>query len=98
LGTNCSRSEEAKSSEEAKRPAVTPVPSRSPASKWEGSLVKRPGGPSVEDGKVYLVRDGKRCWVISADWLKSRGFRFPEDVKVISSEELDAIPLGDVIR
>lgn len=92
LGSACSKTSEPKKSDAAA------VANTSAVSKWEGSLVKRPAGNSVEDGKVYLVRDGKRCWVLSADWLKAHGYKFPDDVKVIPPEELDAIPLGDVIR
>lgn len=93
VGIGCSGSDVAKKSDGKPASVVDKA-----TSKWEGSLVKRPAGNSVEDGKVYLVQGGKRCWVLSAEWLKLHGYKFPEDVKVISAEELAAIPLGDVIR
>src|SRR4051794_8951470 len=93
LGTaGCSRPETATKSE-TKRASTSDA-----ASKWEGALVKRPAGPSVEDGKVYLVRGGKRCWVLSVEWLKLHGYKFPDDVKEIPAEELASIPLGEVIH
>jgi len=67
------------------------------ASKWEGQLIRRPGD-TPEDQKVYLVKSGKKQWVISADWLKRHGYKFPEDVKLVSAEELAAIPQGDAIQ
>jgi hypothetical protein len=88
----CSGSETAKKSEAKTAPIVDA------ASKWEGLLVKRPAGPTVEDGKVYLVRGGKRCWVLSAEWLKLHGYKFPDDVKEIPADELSSIPLGEEIR
>ncbi len=77
-------------------PGVQPAAANSALSKWEGQLVRRPGN-TPEDGKVYLIQDGKKRWVISADWLKRHGYNFPADVKEISANELAAIPLGDVI-
>ena len=44
-----------------------------------------------------MVKGGTKHWVVSGEWLKTHGYKFPEDVKVISTEELDAIPVGDVI-
>lgn len=67
------------------------------ASKWEGKLIQRPG-TTPEDEKVYLVRDGKRHWVISGDWLKQHGYNFPADVKIIPADELAQVPLGDPIQ
>jgi hypothetical protein len=68
------------------------------ASKWEGSLIKRPAGPTAEDAKVYLVRGGKRCWVLSGDWIRSHGYKWPDDVKEIPADELASIPLGEEIH
>ena len=61
--------------------------------KYEGMLVRRPGA-GVEDQKVYFVKDGRKHWVPSAIWVKDHGFRWPQDVKVLTGEQLDAIPLG----
>lgn len=76
-------------------PSSGPAPAA--VSGWEGHLVRRPGG-TPEDGKVYLVKDGKKHWVVSADWLKEHGYNFPGDVTVISAQELAQIPDGSVIQ
>jgi len=91
MGTGCSSSEVPKKSDAA------PVANAAAVSKLEGSLVRRPGN-SVEDAKVYLVKGGKKCWVTSGEWLKQNGYKFPEDVKMISAEELDTMPVGDPIQ
>jgi SAM-dependent methyltransferase len=65
-------------------------------SKYEGKLVRREGS-SPEDGKVYFVREGLRQWVIDVRWIAANGFRWPEDVTLISPGELDELPLGDPI-
>jgi hypothetical protein len=41
---------------------------------------------------VYFVREGLKQWVIDAAWLTANGFRWPEDVMVITADELDQIP------
>jgi hypothetical protein len=84
--------------EAAKKSDAKTASTNDAASKWEGALIKRPAGPSVEDGKVYLVRGGKRCWVLSVEWLKLHGYKFPDDVKEIPAEELASIPLGEEIH
>ena len=63
----------------------------------ENKLVRRPGN-GVEDGKVYLVQGGKKRWVVNASWLTEHGYRFPEDIQVISPADLDAIQSGDPIQ
>ncbi|MEP7362264.1 MAG: hypothetical protein ABI972_03345 [Acidobacteriota bacterium] len=68
-----------------------------PTSPFEKLLVRRPGN-EPEDGKVYLVRNGKKQWVVNAKWLAANGYRFPEDVREISAAELAAIPTGDPIE
>lgn len=66
-------------------------------SKWEGKLVRRPG-TTEEDGKVYLVQDGTRHWVVSGAWLLAHGYEWPGDVHQIPAEEFNAIPIGDMIE
>ena len=64
---------------------------------FEGKLVRRPGS-TFEDGKVYLVRGGRRHWVRRAAWISSHGDKWPDDVVVIRPEELERIPMGDPIQ
>ena len=74
--------------------AIPAGESIAPPSRYEGQLVQRPG-PTFEDGKVYIVRDGVKHWVTDARWAIGNGFRWPDDVKVIPQSELDPIPSGD---
>lgn len=64
--------------------------------KWEGKLIQGPGARPI-DQKVYLVQDGKRRWVVHAEWLTAHGYAWPGDVHHVSAEEVDAIPAGDTI-
>jgi hypothetical protein len=65
-------------------------------SEYEGKLVRREG-ETVEDGKVYVVRGGRRHWVIRAEWITENGFRWPDDVNVLPFGDLERIPTGDPI-
>ena len=70
---------------------------RGAGSKWEGQMIRRPGS-TPEDGKIFIVSDGTRHWVISAKWLTQHGYNFPQDVHVISAEALAQIPEGNAIQ
>jgi hypothetical protein len=59
-------------------------------------MVKLPAG-SGDDGKVYVVQEGKKRWVVNASWFASHNYKFPEDVIEIPASELAAIPVGDPI-
>lgn len=65
-------------------------------SKYEGKLVRREGD-TPEDRKVYLIRESLRHWIINSAWIQANGLRWPEDVTVIPTQELDEIPAGDPI-
>jgi hypothetical protein len=68
-----------------------------PAVKYEQQVVRRPGD-SVEDAKVYVILDHKKCWVIHAEWLGRNGYKWPDDVKTIPAAELEKIPLGQPVE
>jgi hypothetical protein len=74
-----------------------PCVSVSAATKYEKKLIRRPGS-SPEDGKVYVVRDGRKSWVLSGDWMKKNGYKWPDDVMEIPASDLDSIPLGEPIQ
>jgi hypothetical protein len=78
-------------------PPQNSVANQPQASKWEGKLIRRPG-PTVEDSKVYLVKDGKKHWVVTPDWLKANGYKFPDDVHVISADDLSQVPDGEAVQ
>jgi hypothetical protein len=60
---------------------------------YEGQLVRRPGD-KTEDGKVYVVRNGRKHWVWDGAWLALRGYKWPDDVRVIPAADLDAMTPG----
>jgi hypothetical protein len=68
-----------------------------PPSRYEGKLVRLAGG-GEESAKVYFVEHGKKRWVVSIDWIKKQGFRWPDDVLELPRPELDAMPDGQVIQ
>ena len=72
-------------------------PGPAAASKWEGKLVRRPG-TTAEDEKVYFVQNGKRRWVVSGEWIKKQGYKWPDEVKEITASELESIPLGEPVQ
>lgn len=67
-----------------------------PAVDYEHNLVRRSGnGP--DDGKVFVVQSGKKRWIQHASWITKHGYQWPQDVLVISPEQLAAIPEGEAI-
>ena len=68
------------------------------AKKYEQQLVRRAGGASPEDAKVYIVIEGKKRWVTNAEWIQAHGYDWPDDVHEIPASELDAIPTGPSIK
>jgi len=64
--------------------------------KYEGQLVRRPGS-SVEDNKVYVIREGEKHWVTDGHWISAHGYKWPEDLKTIPASDLDKIPQGNQI-
>jgi SAM-dependent methyltransferase len=64
---------------------------------YEGKLVRREGD-TPEDGKVYVVRQGSKHWIVNAGWVSENGYRWPEDINVIPAGVLEQIPPGDPIH
>lgn len=62
----------------------------------DNSLVKQ-RGDAPEDGKIFLVRDGKRHWILHSSWVTAHASEFPRGVQMVSAADLQAIPLGDDI-
>lgn len=67
------------------------------AIKYDHLLVRRPG-KSPEDGKVYVVSNGEKRWVLHGEWIQAHGYKWPNDVHNIPASELDAIPTGPVLE
>jgi uncharacterized membrane protein len=64
--------------------------------RYEHKLVQRPG-TTLEDAKVYFISQGQKHWVVNGGWIIAHGYRWPYDVRMISAEDLEAIPLGEPI-
>jgi uncharacterized membrane protein len=63
---------------------------------YENKLIRR-AGSTAEDGKVFLVRGGRRHWIIFGNWIEKHGYRWPDDLQVLTPEQFNAIPEGKVI-
>jgi SAM-dependent methyltransferase len=57
---------------------------------FAGCLVRRPG-VTAEDQRV---ENGRKRWVTDKDWIIAKGMNWPDDVQLITAEELDAILTG----
>lgn len=53
----------------------------------DGALLK-----SSSEEKVYVIKNGEKEWIKTAEEFIAGGYKW-EDIKIISSEELDAIPV-----
>ena len=64
----------------------------------EGKLVKasKLTGRN-EDARVFYIDRGVKHWVTSAEWITTRGLRFPEDLLVVRAQDLAAVPEGPAI-
>jgi hypothetical protein len=85
------------SSVATKEASVTTESQTGKYAKYEGRLLRRPG-TSSEDSKIYLVRDGKKRWVTSPQWLEAHKSEFKGDVIILSPQELEDIPIGDPLQ
>ena len=64
----------------------------------EGKLVKASKLIGMkEDGRVFYIDRGVKHWVTSAEWITTRGLRFPEDLVVVPPQDLAAVPEGPPI-
>lgn len=61
------------------------------AQKYEGKIVHQPAANRGKDDGWYLVKNGKRAWIIDGAWLAKNGFQ-PNEVIEISSADFNAIP------
>jgi hypothetical protein len=52
------------------------------AKDYDTTLVRQ-AGSTAEAAKVFLVRAGKRQWVMQASWISSHGYRWPDDIVTI---------------
>jgi uncharacterized membrane protein len=63
---------------------------------YENKLIRRTGS-TPEDGKVFVVRGGKRHWIIFSSWIVKHGYRWPGELLTLPPEQFNAIPEGKVI-
>lgn len=84
-------------SEKAAPPASAVTAAPLAVSKYEGKIVHQPSGDRGKADGWYLVKDGKRHWIVNGDWLKKNGYDAAA-VLEISSAEFDAIPEDSAIE
>ena len=60
------------------------------AKKYEGKIVRQPPANRGKDDGWYLVRNGKRQWIVDAAWLGRNGYSV-ESVIEIPSADFNAI-------
>ena len=65
--------------------------------RYDNLIVRRPGD-GVEDNKIYLIRGGRRHWIVDGHWLAANGYEWPSDVNTIPATDLAAIPEGEPIQ
>jgi ABC-type polysaccharide/polyol phosphate transport system ATPase subunit len=63
----------------------------------DGSLF-RGNGTVSEEQKIFLIRGGKKHWVIYGDWLAKNGYSWPQDVNFVEGGVLAEIPDGELIN
>jgi uncharacterized membrane protein len=63
---------------------------------YDNKLVRRVGS-TADDAKVFVVRSGKKQWIMHGSWITSHGYRWPDDVLIIPAEQLASIPEGETI-
>jgi len=80
----------------APSPQADQSPSKAVSVTWESKLVRRPGD-APEDGKIYLVKDGKKHWITHSSWIGAHASEYTATVQTITASDLDKIPLGDPI-
>ena len=59
--------------------------------KFDGKIVHQPSRNRGKDDGWYLVKNGKRSWIVDGAWLAKNGFKENEVIE-ISSDEFNAIP------
>ena len=52
----------------------------------------------ASDPIVDLIRGGQRHWIINGSWLTANGYAWPDDVNIVPSADLAAIPEGAPIQ
>jgi hypothetical protein len=66
------------------------------AGAYENKLVRR-SGSAPEDGKIFLVRAGKRHWVVYGTWLVKHGYHYPQELITLTPQQFNTIPEGRTI-
>ena len=59
--------------------------------KYDGKIVHQPSHNRGKDDGWYLVKNGKRSWIVDGSWLVKNGYKENEVIE-ISSDEFNAIP------
>ncbi|MBK9441211.1 MAG: hypothetical protein IPN53_07810 [Comamonadaceae bacterium] len=68
-----------------------PVVISAEAQKYEGKIVRQPPANRGKDDGWYLVKNGKRQWIVDGSWLEKNGYKANAVIE-ISTTEFSAIP------
>lgn len=60
--------------------------------------VIRGDGSTLEEQRLFLIRDGKKHWIPHPDWFHRAGYRYPDDVTFLEAGVVDHIPSGDLVE
>jgi hypothetical protein len=77
-------------------PTVTESQPQKSASSLENQLLRQ-SGDTPENGKIYVVKDGKRHWIVYSSWIGAHASELSGGVQEIDAARLEAIPIGDPI-
>ena len=62
----------------------------------DGSLF-RGNGTVLDEQKIFIIRDGKKHWILDGDWLATNGFAWPQDVHFVEGGVMAGVPEGEPI-
>ena len=60
------------------------------AKKYEGKIIRQPSANRGKDDGWYLVKNGKKSWIVDGSWLERNGYK-ASDVMQIESVEFNSI-------
>jgi ABC-type polysaccharide/polyol phosphate transport system ATPase subunit len=58
----------------------------------------RGNGTVLEEQKIFIIRDGRKHWILHGDWLAKNGFSYPQDVDFVEGGVMEQIPDGEAIH
>lgn len=59
--------------------------------------VFRGNGTSWDEQRIFVIRDGRKCWIRDGAWLGLHGIEWPRDVIFVEGGVLDGVPEGEPV-